>query len=77
MSNGKVSEDNLFKFLKHLGVYEEDRSKKGRAAAVDTSNDVDTEVNEMFDGDVKKFVNDILVTRQHYLKKDRVDTGIS
>ena len=30
MSNGKVSEDNLFKFLKHLGVYEEEKNMRGR-----------------------------------------------
>ena len=29
-------------------------------------------MSELFDGDTKKFVNDILVGRQHYLKRDRV-----
>ena len=73
MSNGKVSEDNLFKFLKHLGVYEEEKNKRGRN---DTSNDqVDQDVLDLFDGDVKKYINDILVSRQHYLKRDRVETG--
>merc|ERR1712098_637274 len=35
----------------------------------------DPEVLDLFDGDVKKFVNDVLASRQHYLKRDRVDTG--
>jgi len=75
MSGGKTSEENFFKFLKHLGIYEEmDRNKRGQR---DTTADstVDSEVTELFDTDVKKFVNDILVSRQHYLKRDRVETG--
>ena len=77
MSNGKISEENLFKFLKHLGIYEEDRNKK-RGGGGDSSyadSQVDAEITELFDGDVKKFVTDILVSRQHYLKKERVETG--
>jgi len=73
MSNGKVSDETLFKFLKLLGVYEEDRTKKTGGRGVDQGGDpVDPEVAELFDGDTKKFVNDILVGRQHYLKRDRV-----
>ena len=30
------------------------------------------DVKELFDGDAKKFVNDILVGRQHYLQRVRV-----
>jgi len=72
MSNGKVSDDTLFKFLKLLGVYEEDRSKKTGRGGDQGGDPVDPEVAELFDGDTKKFVNDILVGRQHYLKRDRV-----
>jgi len=77
MSGGKASEENLFKFLKHLGIYEEmDRNKRQRGGG-DTSTDstVESDVTELFDTDVKKFVNDVLVSRQHYLKRDRVETG--
>ena len=71
MSNGKVSDDTLFKFLKILGVYEEEKQKK--SGRIESSNDpIDPEVADLFDGDTKKFVNDILVARQHYLKRDRV-----
>ena len=76
MSNGKISEENLFKFLKHLGIYEEDRNKKrGGGDSSYADSQVDAEITELFDGDVKKFVTDILVSRQHYLKKERVETG--
>merc|ERR1712029_1214350 len=75
MNNGKITEDNLFKFLKHLGVHEEDKGKKGRGAADTCGDPVDPEVLDLFDGDVRKFVNDVLASRQHYLKRDRVDTG--
>ena len=78
MSGGKASEENVFKFLKHLGIYEEmDRNKRQRGGG-DTSTDsdrVESDVTELFDADVKKFVNDVLVSRQHYLKRDRVETG--
>jgi len=71
MSNGKVSDDTLFKFLKILGVHEEEKQKK--SGRIESSNDpIDPEVADLFDGDTKKFVNDILVARQHYLKRDRV-----
>ena len=72
MSNGKVSDDTLFKFLKLLGVYEEERGKKTGRAADQGGDPVDPDVSELFDGDTKKFVNDILVGRQHYLRRDRV-----
>eukprot|EP00092_Neocalanus_flemingeri_P049018 GFUD01056192.1.p1 GENE.GFUD01056192.1~~GFUD01056192.1.p1 ORF type:complete len:224 (+),score=56.75 GFUD01056192.1:76-672(+) len=72
MSNGKVSDDTLFKFLKLLGVFEEERAKKTGRGADQAGDPVDPEVSELFDGDTKKFVNDILVGRQHYLKRDRV-----
>ncbi|XP_023329591.1 chromatin assembly factor 1 subunit B [Eurytemora carolleeae] len=34
--------------------------------------EVDSEVLELYDGDVKKFINDVLVGKQHYLKRDKV-----
>jgi len=74
MHNGKISDENLFKFLKQLGVAEEDRGNKpgkggARGDPVDT---VPDEVKDLFEGDTKKFVNDILVSRQHYLNRTRV-----
>ena len=30
---------------------------------------IDSDALEMFDGDVKKFVNEVLVGKQHYLKR--------
>ena len=30
---------------------------------------IDADVNETFDNDIKKFINDVLVTKQHYLKR--------
>jgi len=75
MSNGsKISEENLFKFLRHLGVCEEDR-KSQRRANDSSSDSLDPELSELVEGDVKKFINDILVSRQHYLVKTREDTG--
>ena len=75
MSNGsKISEENLFKFLRHLGVHEEDR--RGQRRANDSSNDpLDPELTDLFDGDIRKFINDVLVSRQHYLVRTRDDTG--
>ena len=72
MSNGKVSDDTLFKFLKLLGVHEEVRGKKGGRGGDQGGDPIDPEVAELFDGDTKKFVNEVLVGRQHYLKRDRV-----
>merc|ERR1712183_950253 len=71
--NNKISDDNLFKFLRQLGVAEEDRGKGGRGSARDQQGEsVPEDVKELFDGDAKKFVNDILVGRQHYLQRVRV-----
>ena len=68
---------SLFKFLRHLGLYEEAGKNKRQRPDTDTSSDsaVEDQVIELYDGDVKKFVNDVLVSRQHYLKRDRVETG--
>jgi len=71
MSNGKVSDENLFKFLKELGVAEEERGKPGKGGR-DQGVSVPEDVKELFDGDIKKFVNDVLVGRQHYLHRTRV-----
>jgi len=71
MNGGKVTDDVLFKFLKNMGVYDEEGSGKrerGRERGVGA---VDPEVLSLF-GDVKKFVNEILVGRQHYLNRTKV-----
>ena len=74
MSNGsKISEENLFKFMRHLGFHEED--KRGQGRVNDSNNSLDTELTELIDGDIKKFVNEVLVSRQHYLVRSRDDTG--
>ena len=36
---------------------------------------VDQEVVDLFDGDVKKFVNETLVGKQHYLRRERVQVS--
>merc|ERR1711915_704140 len=46
--------------------------KKAGRGADTTCDPVDPDVADLFDGDTKKFVNDVLVGRQHYLKRDRV-----
>lgn len=69
MQNNKISDDQLFKFLRQLGVAEEDRGKAKGRQGEDT---VPEDIKELFDGDTKKFVNDILVGRQHYLQRTRV-----
>jgi len=69
MSNGKVSDETLFKFLKCLGLYEEDKGQKKDRRQVESDNPV---VDELFDGDIKKFVNEILAGKQNYLKRERV-----
>jgi len=66
MSNDKVTDEVLFKFLRQMGIYEDEKSNRPSKIVVDP------EVSELFDGDVKKFVNDILVTKQHYLKREKV-----
>lgn len=73
MSNGKVTDDNLFKFLKELGLLEEERGKGGKGGR-EQGFTVPDDIKELFDGDIKKFVNDILVGRQHYLQRTRVET---
>lgn len=71
MSNGKVTDEILFKFLKLMGVYEEEQGKRDtRGRQQDPA--VDQEVVDLFDGDVKKFVNETLVGKQHYLRRERV-----
>ena len=80
MSNGqKITEDNLFKFLKQMDLYDDDddvdqKSNKRRKDA-NRNSIVDTEVIKMFDGDIKTFVNDVLVSKQHYLMRTKVETG--
>ena len=80
MSNGqKITEDNLFKFLKQMDLYDDDddvdyKSNKRRKDA-NRNSVVDTEVIKMFDGDIKTFVNDVLVSKQHYLMRTKEDTG--
>jgi len=68
MSNGKVTDELLFKFLKSLGLYEDEKPGKSKPV-------IDADVNETFDNDIKKFINDVLVTKQHYLKRERVQTA--
>ena len=50
MSNGKVTDDVLFKFHDAIGFNN------------------DSELSSFFDEDIKKYVNDVLVTKQHYLR---------
>ena len=76
MSNGqKITEDNLFKFLKHMGVYDEDQKTNQRRNDASNDSTVDAQVTALFDGDIKKFVNDVLVSKQHYLMRAKEDTG--
>jgi len=69
MSNDKVTDEILFKFLKNLGLGDDEKTKQSRNVNV-----IDPEVAELFDGDIKKFVNETLVAKQHYLKRERVQT---
>jgi len=71
MNNGKVSDENLFKFLKELGVCEEERGKPGGRGRDDRVA-IPDDVKDLFDGDIKKFVNETLVGRQHYLHRTRI-----
>ena len=78
MSNGKVTDEQLWKFLKLLGLSEEeDKSGRrgGRSQDLGGGDAVDPELAELFDGDVKKFVNEVLVNKQHYLKRDKVENN--
>ena len=75
MSNGKVTDDQLLKCLKKLGLYQEEDKPSKRGANRSQSSDVDPELLELFDGDIKKFINEVLVTKQQYLKRDKVETN--
>jgi len=72
MSNGKVSDDTLFKFMKQMGVYQEEAGKKGGRAGHDQAEPIEPEISELFEGDTKKFVNEVLVSKQQYLRRERV-----
>ena len=48
--------------------------RPGRGREDEVGAPVPEEVAELFEGDVKKFVNDVLVNKQHYLKRDRIDS---
>jgi len=76
-SNEKITDEALFKFLKQMGVFCEDERggrRPGRGREDEVGAPVPEEVAELFEGDVKKFVNDVLVNKQHYLKRDRIDS---
>ena len=79
MSNGKVTDENLFKCLRLLGIYQEEekQNKRGANRTQDLTGgeSVDPELLALFDGDIKKFVNDVLVTKQHYLKREKIDNN--
>jgi len=78
MSNGKVTDEQLFKCLRLLGIYQEEEklNKRGGRSQSDVSGEsVDPELLALFDGDIKKFVNDVLVSKQHYLKREKVDNN--
>ena len=69
MSNGKVSDDVLFKFLKQMGVFQEEgATKKGGRGGQESGGPVEADILELFEGDTKKFVNDVLCNRQQYLR---------
>jgi len=73
MSNGKVSDETLFKFLKQMGVFQEDgANKKSGRGGGEAGGPVEPEILELFEGDTKKFVNDVLCGRQHYLRREKV-----
>ena len=67
MSGGRVLDETLMRFLKNLGIFVEDN----RGRKVESGN-IDPETNQLFDGDVKRFVNDVLVNKQHYIKRTRI-----
>ena len=76
MSNGKVTDEQLLNCLKKLGIYqEEDKPGKRGANRSQSGEGVDTELLELFDGDIKKFINEVLVNKQHYLKRDKLETN--
>eukprot|EP00088_Acartia_fossae_P042360 TRINITY_DN4445_c0_g1_i1.p1 TRINITY_DN4445_c0_g1~~TRINITY_DN4445_c0_g1_i1.p1 ORF type:complete len:261 (+),score=91.20 TRINITY_DN4445_c0_g1_i1:53-835(+) len=67
MNNDRINEEALFDFLRTLGVYDD-----GTTHIRGGNPQIEEEVLELFDGDLRKFVNETLVSRQHYLKKERV-----
>jgi len=67
MSGGKISDETLFRFVMNLGLSGEDSTGRRK----DTIG-IEPEVSCLFEGDIKKFVNDTLVSKQHYLKRSRV-----
>ena len=76
MSNGKVTDEQLLKCLNKLGIYqEEDKPGKRGANKSHSEEGVDPELLELFDGDIKKFINEVLVNKQHYLKRDKLETN--
>jgi len=67
MSGGRVTDETLLRFVRNLGlVGEEGRGRKGEQGTVEQ------EVSQLFDGDIKRFVNDTLVSKQQYLRRTRV-----
>jgi len=67
MSGGRVMDDILIRFVRNLGLVAEDsRGRKGEQGSVEA------EVSQLFDGDMKRFVNDTLVSKQQYLRRTRV-----
>jgi len=67
MSGGRVMDDILIRFVRNLGLVAEDsRGRKGEQGSVEA------EVSLLFDGDMKRFVNDTLVSKQQYLRRTRV-----
>jgi len=67
MSGGRVMDDILIRFVRNLGLVGEDsRGRKGEQGSVEA------EVSQLFDGDMKRFVNDTLVSKQQYLRRTRV-----
>jgi len=70
MSNGKITDDILFKFLKSVGLYEDEKT-----AAKSGPKPSDCEIiTAFYDGDTKKFINETLVTKQHYLRRESIKT---
>ena len=74
MSNGKITDEQLLMCLKKLGIYQ-DEDKPGKRGAKSQSSDVDPELLDLFDGDIKKFINEVLVTKQQYLRKEKMETN--
>jgi hypothetical protein len=80
MCNGVVREDDLFKYLKRVGVYEEieDRSGKGRRSTVNVGTGggggaVPEDVRALF-GNVRELVFTQWGQKMHYLEITKVTT---